>query len=101
MALKAVVTDLSRPNPYAILVHFEIRDAGTNALVLGPATHGFNIVKYDANGAVIAETATQRRARLKAEFDAYADTLMVSIGMVDAGFADLEAWAVGYVRSQP
>lgn len=98
MALKAVVTDLSRPNPYAILVHFDIRDAATNALVLGDATHGFNIVKTDANGAVVAETATQKQTRLKVEFDAYVDTLMISIGMVDAGFAGLKAWAVGYER---
>lgn len=94
------VFDLTRPSVGVIMVHFNMHDSTTDAVVQGPMTHGFNVTKYDANGDAIAETGEQKIARMAAEFNAYTDRLMTDAVLVDEHFDYLKSIAIGY-RNPP
>lgn len=97
MALYAVIVEVSQPRPDVAMVHFELRDDTPNpdAVILA-GTHGFRFVIRDVNGIPIAETATQRRNRMRAEFDAYVGELIDQATAVAAGFSALRTAALGY-----
>ena len=97
MARYAIVTDMTRPRFDVIMVHFEIRDDSTTPeTVIMTATHGFQAVRYDDQGAIIAETLVQRRTRLQSEFNAYIQRILDQATAGDAQFDTIRSQAVGY-----
>lgn len=97
MALYAIVTDLTRPRPDVAMVHFELRDDAPepDSVVLS-GTHGFQFVRYDEAGAIVAETLAQRRTRLQSEFNAYIQRIINQASAGDAQFATIRSQALGY-----
>lgn len=89
------VFNLTRPHVGVIMVHFNLHNAD-GTVRQGPMTNGFNVVRYDENGAVIAETGVQKRQRMAQEFNAYAERLIADATLVDTHFDALLADAVGY-----
>ncbi len=97
MARYLSIVDMTRPRPDVVMVHFEMRDdATTPVAVVLTGTHGFQAVRYDETGAVVSETLAQRRARLKAEFDAYAQRMLDQATAGDAQFENIRSAALGY-----
>ena len=98
MALYCEITDVTRPNPLAIMSHFQVLDDATTpaTVVIASATHGFDAVLRDGAGAIVPETQAERRARLKAEFDAYAQRIIDAITASATGFDTLRTAAIGY-----
>jgi hypothetical protein len=79
------------------MVWFDVRnDATTPHTVELSGSHGFATAIYDEGGAVINETLNQRRARLRAEFDAYAKRLLDQATAGDAQFEAIRTSALGY-----
>lgn len=89
------VFNLTRPNAGMIMVHFNLHNAD-GTVRQGPMTNGFNVVAYNEDGTVKAETGTQKRQRMAAEFNAYAERIIQSVTMVDANFNALLADAIGF-----
>jgi hypothetical protein len=98
MALYCQISEVTRPHPAAVVVEFAVYDDATTpaTVVIARASVGFQFVLYDATGAAVAETAAQRRARLRGEFDAYCARLLANVATADAEFAALRSAAIGY-----
>lgn len=98
MALYCEITDMSRPHPATIMVHFRMLDDATTpaTVLIASATHGFSAVLRDDAGAIVAETNTQRRNRLRGEFDAYVRRLIDGADAANTAFETLRTQAVGY-----
>ncbi len=97
MARYLIVTEMTRPRPDVVMVHFDLRDdATTPHTVVLSGTHGFQAVRYDETGAVVSETLAQRRARLKAEFDSYAQRMLDQATAGDAQFENIRSSALNY-----
>lgn len=101
MSYYCEVTDLTRPSTNVIMVHFDLRDDAVepHAEIMS-GTVGFNVIIVDANGDEIVETGIQKRARLRAEFDAYCSRMIRATELIDDHFEDLRTQAIGYVYSE-
>lgn len=98
MALYCEITNMSRPHPATIMVHFRMLDDATtpHTVVIASATHGFSAVLRDDAGVIVAETNAQRRNRLRAEFDAYCQRLIDGATAANTAFETLRTQAIGY-----
>ena len=97
MAYYGQITDMTRPRRDVVMIHFTIYDdAPEPDEVILSGTMGFPVVIYNPDGTVVTETLVQKRARMKAAYDAYVTRIIEQMQGGDTAFEAMRSQALGY-----
>lgn len=91
MALYCIVTDLTRDNPCALIIHYDMRDDATTPETIRES----GTFSYPLDTTV---SLAQNKTNLVALVNAYFDGRLAVAGSLDTNFAAFRTQAIGYRR---